>query len=234
MWHCWRRLRCVYVCVCVLVRWRGGCVCKPRLRGSTIKQVPASRGRFFWCLRFRQGVARCSRKLWGEEGNQKKHTHTRKKRDLTCVNRLTCYRREMALKARWEFHEYEGKSADYGPERSARLTWATLAYSGVSQQHLLIVLIPQFFLFFLPVCGQPLMASFGRCLVFLMSLWVVVNEAMWIRSIHMSEWVHKEVGTMSLSTWQWPELIWIKPQTCIAWEKECCFVFEIICKTSNI
>lgn len=83
-----------------------------------------------------------------------------------------------------------------------------------------------FFLFFLPVCRQPLMASFGRYLVFLMSLWVVVNEATWIRSIHMSEWVHKEVGTMSLSTWQWPELIWIKPQTCIAWEKSAVLFFK--------
>lgn len=131
-------------------------------------------------------------------------------------------------------HEYDGKTANDGPERSTRLTWATLAYSGVSQQHLHIVLPPPFSLF-LPVCGQPMMAAFGRYLVFLMSLWVVVQEAMRVLSLHMSEWVHKEVATTSLSPWQWPELVWIKPQTCVSLgKKNCRFVFEIIFKTSNI
>lgn len=110
---------CFYVCVFGIGagwEWEGGEVGETRAWACAIKQVTASLRWFFWCLRFRQGVTRCSREKT-EEKRGIRHASTR----IPVAVQRRPWRHDGSFSWVWR-----AKPRQQACE-STMLTWATLA-----------------------------------------------------------------------------------------------------------
>lgn len=110
---------CVFTCVflgCAGWEWEGGEVGETRVWACAIKQVTASLRWFFWCLRFRQGVTRCSR----EKTEEKRGIRRVSTRIPVAVQRWP-WRHDGSFSWVWR-----AKPRQQACE-STMLTWATLA-----------------------------------------------------------------------------------------------------------